>query len=65
MAANNLGELRALVKDWGNRTDISDPTLNSFINIALDRATRVLRLPVSEDFTTVTVSNNTITLPDN
>ena len=50
MAANNLGELRALVKDWGNRTDISDPTLNSFINIAQDRATRVLRLPVSEAF---------------
>tara|TARA_R100000951_G_scaffold78927_1_gene66953 strand:- start:349 stop:960 length:612 start_codon:yes stop_codon:yes gene_type:complete len=65
MAANNLGDLRALVKDWGNRTDISDPTLNSFINIALDRATRVLRLPVSEDFTTIAVYANELTLPSN
>ncbi len=48
MAVSNFGELRSLVKDWGNRTDISDATINSFINLAQDRANRVLRIPVLE-----------------
>ena len=50
MAVNNLGELRALVKDWANRKDISDSTYNSFINLAQDRANRVLRIPVLEGY---------------
>jgi hypothetical protein len=50
MAVNNLGELRALVKDWANRKDISDSTYNSFINSAQDRANRVLRIPILEGY---------------
>jgi hypothetical protein len=56
MAVNNLGELRALVKDWANRKDISDSTYNSFINLAQDRANRVLRIPVLEGY------NNNLTV---
>lgn len=56
MAVNNLGELRALVKDWANRKDISDSTYNSFINLAQDRANRVLRIPVLEGY------NNSLTI---
>jgi len=56
MAVNNLGELRALVKDWANRKDISDSTYNSFINLAQDRANRVLRIPILEGY------NNNLTV---
>ena len=63
MAANNLGELRALVKDWGNRTDISNTIIDSFINIAQDRANRLLRIPVLEGFQTITVTNGKMALP--
>ena len=63
MAVNNLGELRTLVKDWSNRTDISNSVIDSFINIAQDRANRILRLPILEGFSTISVSNNTLLLP--
>jgi hypothetical protein len=63
MAVNNLGELRTLVKDWSNRTDISNSVIDSFINIAQDRANRILRLPILEGFSTITVTNNTLLLP--
>lgn len=56
MAVNNLGELRALVKDWANRKDIPDSVYNSFINLAQDRANRVLRIPVLEGY------NNNLTI---
>lgn len=64
MAVNNLGELRTLVKDWSNRTDISNSVIDSFINIAQDRANRILRLPILEGFSTISVSNNTLLLPN-
>jgi len=63
MAANNLGELRALVKDWGNRTDITNTVIDSFINIAQDRANRLLRIPVLEGFQTIDVINGQMALP--
>jgi hypothetical protein len=63
MAVNNLGELRTLVKDWSNRTDISNSVIDSFINIAQDRANRILRLPILEGFSTITVTNNALLLP--
>ncbi len=63
MAVNNLGELRTLVKDWSNRTDISNSVIDSFINIAQDRANRILRLPILEGFSTITVTNNALALP--
>jgi hypothetical protein len=64
MAVNNLGELRALVKDWANRKDIPDVIYNSFINLAQDRANRVLRIPVLEKVSaTLPIVNGTIILP--
>jgi len=64
MAVNNLGELRALVKDWANRKDIPDTIYNSFINLAQDRANRVLRIPVLEKVSaTLPIVNGTIILP--
>ena len=63
MAVNNLGDLRTLVKDWSNRTDISNSVIDSFINIAQDRANRILRLPILEGFSTITVTNNALALP--
>jgi hypothetical protein len=62
--ANNLGELRTLVKDWSNRTDIPNDTIDSFINSAQARANRVLRIPVLEGYVTRTInSDGTVNLP--
>jgi hypothetical protein len=64
MAVTNLGQLRTLVKDWSNRTDISDTTFDSFINLAQERANRVLRIPVLEGYQSLTItSEGTINLP--
>lgn len=64
MAVSNFGQLRTLVKDWGNRTDISDATINSFINLAQDRANRVLRIPVLEKVSaTLPIVNGTVVIP--
>jgi hypothetical protein len=61
MAISNLSELRARIKDWANRSDISNDNIDNFINIALDRAVRMLRLPVLEATASLSVLDGGIT----
>lgn len=61
MAISNLSDLRTRIKDWANRSDISNDTLDTFINIALDRAVRMLRLPVLEATASLSVLDGGIT----
>ena len=61
--ATNLSELRAEVKDWGNRANISDSLVDSFINTAQNRANRILRLPDMEASATLTVASGIAAIP--
>lgn len=64
MAIQTLSDLRTRVKDWANRTDISDELVDDFINVAQARANRILRLPVLEGLVTLTLdSEGNATLP--
>lgn len=65
MAITTLAELRTRVKDWANRSDISNGTIDDFINTALDRAVRILRLPVLEATATLTVLDGGIAILPN
>lgn len=44
----DLGTMRASIKQWSQRQNIPDAVLNDFINIAVTRATRSLRIPPME-----------------
>ena len=44
----NLGTMRESIKQWSQRKSIPDAVLNDFINIAVTRATRALRIPPME-----------------
>ena len=44
----DLGTMRASIKQWSQRKSIPDAVLNDFINIAVTRATRALRIPPME-----------------
>jgi hypothetical protein len=50
MTFTSLQGLRNYIKDFANRKDLSDSRVTSFINLAQDRATRVLRIPVLEGY---------------
>lgn len=61
--ATNLSELRAEVKDWGNRSNISDTLVDSFISTAQNRANRILRLPDMESSATLTITDGVAAIP--
>ena len=63
MAVTDLASLRTQVKDWGNRTNISDTLVDSFINTALSRANRILRLPDMEASATLVVTEGVAPVP--
>jgi len=65
MAISTLSDLRTRVKDWANRSDISNGLIDDFINTALDRALRLLRLPVMEATATLSVLDNGVTILPN
>ena len=51
----DLGTMRASVKQWSQRQNIPDAVINDFINIAVTRATRSLRIPPMEKSLSVLV----------
>jgi hypothetical protein len=53
----NLAGLRAQVKAWSQRRNIPDATIDDFIEIALSRACRLLRIPPLEGFSSVVPSD--------
>lgn len=64
MALPTLSTLRTEVKSWANRRDISDAQIDTFINIALERANRLTRIPsIEASVTLVTDGNGFATLP--
>lgn len=58
MAQQTLADLRTRVQSWSNRGDISDTLYNDFINIALARVLRNIRLPIMESSATITLETD-------
>lgn len=58
MAQQNLGDLITRVEAWSNRKDISDSLYTDFINIALSRILRTVRLPIMEAVSSITVDSD-------
>jgi hypothetical protein len=54
----DLKGIRDSVKQWSQRRNIDDATLNDFIEIALSRANRMLRIPPLEGFSALPVDVN-------
>jgi hypothetical protein len=50
------GELREAIKEYSRRKNIPDSTINGFMELALSRANRSLRIPPLEAYTTPIVS---------
>jgi hypothetical protein len=63
MAQQTLVDLRSRLKAWSNRSDISDDKYNDFINIALSRLLRVIRIPVLEATATLEVESGEAEIP--
>lgn len=54
----DLVTMREALKQWSQRTNIPDAVLNDFINIALTRAVRQLRIPPMEKSVSILVDEN-------
>ena len=63
MAQQTLTDLRERLKAWSNRSDISDTKYNDFINIALSRLLRLVRIPVLEAQATLTLVSGEAEIP--
>ena len=60
---SDLSEMRALVKDWGDRSDISDSIIDSFINITVQRLNKQTKLAALEAIVTIPVVDSLAALP--
>lgn len=58
MAVQTLSDLRERVKSWANRKDLSDTLIDDFINVALARSNRILRIPVLEGVIDITLDSD-------
>lgn len=62
----NLKGIRERVREWSQRRNISDSTIDGFIEIALSRACRLLRIPPLEAFSSaIPDANGLMILPNN
>lgn len=59
----DLSGMRTLVKDWADRTDISDSVIDNFINIAVQRANRLTKIPAIESTSTISLVAGAVPLP--
>jgi hypothetical protein len=61
----NRGELRSSIKEYSQRKNIPDATINGFIELAMSKANRMLRIPPLEAYSTIPVSvDGYFTIPD-
>lgn len=58
LTETNLGGIIASVKQWSQRKNISDDIINDFVELALSKATRALRIPPLEAVQYLEVLNN-------
>ena len=58
LTETDKGGIRASIKQWSQRKNIPDEVLNDFIEIALTRATRALRIPSLESFQTLPINSD-------
>ena len=58
LTETNRGGIRASLKQWSQRKSIPDEVLNDFIEIALSRATRALRIPPLEAYQSLPITGN-------
>ena len=59
-------ELTARVKDWANRTDLSDDIIGDFLDISVKRVNNILRIPPMETivrYTGLTAEQTTLAVP--
>lgn len=57
LTETNRGGIRASVYQWSQRKNIPEEVVNDFIEIALSRATRALRIPPLEYFQEIPISS--------
>ena len=63
LVASDLSDVRDLVSDWADRSDISDSVIDNFINIAMQRANRVHKIPDLEISVDINFSGVNLPLP--
>ena len=57
LTETNRAGIRASIKQWSQRKNIPDDVLNDFIELALSRANRLLRIPPLEAMTSIPLSD--------
>jgi hypothetical protein len=57
LSDTNRGGIRESIKQWSQRQNIPDDVLNDFIEIALNKANRALRIPPLESYQAILVSD--------
>lgn len=66
LSNTNLKGIRDSIKQWSQRRNIPDEVIDDFIEIALTRANRMLRIPPLEGFSALPVdANGFARIPDN
>jgi hypothetical protein len=66
LSGTDRGGIRDSLKEWSKRVNIPDSVLNDFIEIALSKANRSLRIPPLETFSVETISpTGYIAIPSN
>ena len=63
LTVSDLGGMRELVKDWADRSDLGDSKIDNFINIAVQRANRLTKVPAIENVVTIPLVNDDIPIP--
>lgn len=63
LSVTDLAGMRALVKDWADRSDLGDSIIDNFINIAVQRANRLTKVPAIEAVATIPLVNDDVPLP--
>ena len=64
LPVTDLEGMRGKVLDWADRTDLADSLYDDFINIAIDKANRFLRLEDRVVIPTLPVTDGQVNVPD-
>jgi hypothetical protein len=59
----DLAAMRTHVKNWADRSDLSDSVVDSFINIAVERCNKKLKVPFIEAVATLPITDSAVALP--
>lgn len=63
LVVSDLAGMRTKVKEWADRGDLADSTIDDFINITLQRLNKALRIPATEVTATIAFVSDNMPLP--